>query len=197
MYHDVVLWMMKKDLLVVLHLRVRIVATMEVKARVKGMRERWIRRRTRRRRIVERVDEEERHGKAGDEDDVNRLGGVYYDFHNGLRNGMYRHHNRSKATHENLTDEEDDNDGADPEDEEEEEEREEEEQSDDDDDSGWDTSLEEGGEVDIDDLSPCIISDPGRATPLERRWLAAMSVGKDPEIVGRFELCVSFWRESR
>jgi len=32
-----------------------------------------------------------------------------------------------------------------------------------------------------------IISDPARATPLERRWLAAMSDGKDPEIATRFE----------
>jgi len=66
--------------------------------------------------------------------------------------------------------------------------REEDEQADDEVDSGWDTSLEEAGEVDIDDLSPSIISDPGKATPLERRWLAAMSVGKEPEIERRFEL---------
>jgi len=185
MYHDVVLWMMKKDLLVVSHLRVRIVATMEVKARVKRMRERWIRRRAR------RVAEVERHGKAGGEDEVNRLGGVYYDFHNGSRNGIYRHHNRhnhpigSNDVRENLTDE-GVNDATDAEDEGEE--REEDEQSDDEDDSGWETSLEEGGDVDIDDISPSIISDPGKATHLERRWLAAMSSGKIPGIVRRFEL---------
>jgi hypothetical protein len=40
-------------------------------------------------------------------------------------------------------------------------------QAGDDEDSGWDTSLE-GGDVDIGDLTHCIISDPGRATPLER-----------------------------
>ena len=32
-----------------------------------------------------------------------------------------------------------------------------------------------------------IISDPARAKPLERRWLAGMSEGKDPVIVRRFE----------
>ena len=35
-----------------------------------------------------------------------------------------------------------------------------------------------------------IISDPARAKPLERRWLAGMSEGKDPVIVRRFERCV-------
>jgi len=192
MYHDVVLWMMKKDLLVVSHLRVRIVATMEVKARVKRMRERWIRRRARRGRIAERAAEGGRHGKAGDEDEVNKLGGVYYDFHNGSRKGIYRHHSRHNHTigsndaREKLTDEGVD-DAADPEDEDEGE-REQDEQSDDEDDSGWETSLEEGGEVDIDDISPSIISDPAKARPLERRWLAAMSVGKVPGIARRFEL---------
>jgi hypothetical protein len=123
---------------------------------------------------------------------VNRLGSVYYDFPNGPRNGVYHrrhiHTTGSKDVREDLTDEEDDNGGADPEDEDEDEEDDDDEQSDDAEDSGWDTSLEEGGEVDIDDLSPSIIFDPGKATPLERRWLAAMSFGKDPETVRRFEL---------
>lgn len=33
---------------------------------------------------------------------------------------------------------------------------------------------------------PDMIADPGKPTPMERRWLAAMSIGKDPEIVTRF-----------
>ena len=32
-----------------------------------------------------------------------------------------------------------------------------------------------------------MISDPARATPLERRWLAGMSEGKEPHLVRQFE----------
>lgn len=56
---------------------------------------------------------------------------------------------------------------------------------------------EDYGSSDADDGSeaasdtwPSMIGDPGRATPKERRWLTAMSEGKDPYIVKRFELCV-------
>lgn len=38
-----------------------------------------------------------------------------------------------------------------------------------------------------DNLWPSIIDDPGRATPLQRRWLLMMSNGKDSNIVRRFE----------
>jgi hypothetical protein len=181
MYHDVVLWMMKRDLLVVLHLRVRIVATREVKIRVREMRERWLRRR-KGGRVSKRVEGVHR----DEEEEVNWMGGVYYDF---PTNGVYRrpnHSSGSKDAREDMENEADDNEGTDSEDDDEGG-REEDGQAGDDEDSGWDTSLE-GGDVDIGDLTPCIISDPGRATPLERRWLAAMSVGKDPEIVRRFEL---------
>jgi hypothetical protein len=46
-------------------------------------------------------------------------------------------------------------------------------------DSSWDT--------DNDKNSPSIISDPARATPMQRRWLSAMSEGKDPYVAKRFE----------
>lgn len=39
-----------------------------------------------------------------------------------------------------------------------------------------------------DTISPSMISDPGTASPLERRWLAAMSEGKEEHIARRFEL---------
>lgn len=184
MYHDVVLWMMKKDLLVALHLRVRIVATREVKVRVREMRERWIRRRKRRGMVAVRA-EERPFGEA------EAAYGVYYDFRDGPRNGVRRHDQTrgSRVVWEDLNNEKDGYKGTDLEDEEEEEDTDENEEADQD--SGWDTSLEEG-DNNINDLSACIISDPGKATPLERRWLVAMSVGKDPEIVRRFESCVFF-----
>lgn len=50
----------------------------------------------------------------------------------------------------------------------------------DEDNVGWGTAE--------DTVSPSMISDPGTASPLERRWLAAMSEGKDEHIAKRFEL---------
>jgi hypothetical protein len=52
----------------------------------------------------------------------------------------------------------------------------------------------EWGEAD-DDLTPSLIPDPGRATPLERRWLQAMCVGISGPVVQLFEKWVSilFW----
>jgi hypothetical protein len=53
----------------------------------------------------------------------------------------------------------------------------------------YESDNEEDVEWDIaeDHLWPSMISDPGRATPLQRRWLSAMSEGKDPYIAWRFE----------
>jgi nitrogen permease regulator 3-like protein len=39
-----------------------------------------------------------------------------------------------------------------------------------------------------DNLNPEIISDPSQATAQQRRWLAAMSVGKEPRVARRFAL---------
>jgi nitrogen permease regulator 3-like protein len=50
---------------------------------------------------------------------------------------------------------------------------------DDDDDSGWDTTE--------DHVGPSMISDPGKATPMQRRWLSAMSDGKEFALARRFE----------
>ena len=178
MYHDVVLWMMKRDLLVVLHLRVRIVATMEVKVRVREMRERWIRKRERGGRIATSMEEKpERLSREAEAGDVNVSGGVYYDFRNGPGDGIYRDRNTTASK-----DAADNNGGTDSED------ADEAGELGDGEDSGWDSSLEEGGDVNIGNFTPSIIFEPGKATPLERRWLTAMSAGKDPEIVRRFEL---------
>lgn len=50
-------------------------------------------------------------------------------------------------------------------------------------DSGWESSE--------DAPKSTVIEDPGRATPLQRRWLSAMSEGKEPQIAKRFALCVT------
>lgn len=44
MYHDVVSWMLKRDLLIILHLRIRVVATVEIKERVWAKRQEKLRR---------------------------------------------------------------------------------------------------------------------------------------------------------
>lgn len=58
-------------------------------------------------------------------------------------------------------------------------------------DSGWDTTE--------DHIGASIISEPAKATPMQRKWLAAMSDGKHPDVAKRFELYVScfllrYWR---
>ena len=67
----------------------------------------------------------------------------------------------------------------------------------------WNSSALESGSSDSDeededddeedlildsDFAPSIIHEPGRTTPLERKWLEHMAVGKEPFIVQRFEL---------
>ncbi|KAH6913268.1 nitrogen permease regulator of amino acid transport activity 3-domain-containing protein [Coprinopsis sp. MPI-PUGE-AT-0042] len=44
MYHDVVSWMLKRDLIIILHLRIRVVATVEIKERVWAKRQEKLRR---------------------------------------------------------------------------------------------------------------------------------------------------------
>jgi len=59
----------------------------------------------------------------------------------------------------------------------------------DEDDSGWDTTE--------DHLWPSMINDPGKATPMQRRWLSAMSDGKEPAIAKRFELINQYFDGKR
>jgi hypothetical protein len=49
----------------------------------------------------------------------------------------------------------------------------------DDSNSGWDDEE--------DHTTSTMIDEPGKATPMQRRWLTAMSDGKDPHIAKRFE----------
>jgi hypothetical protein len=64
-------------------------------------------------------------------------------------------------------------------------------------------SEEDSGEENVgwgsseDTLEPSIISDPGTASPLERKWLAAMSDGKDEYIARRFALINQYFDGKR
>jgi hypothetical protein len=64
-------------------------------------------------------------------------------------------------------------------------------------DSDWNEDMDGSGlEGDSDRNSPSIIHDPARATALQKKWLSAMSDGKDPSVAKRFEQYVAyFFRE--
>ena len=175
MYHDVVLWMLKRDMLITLHLHIRVVATRELKVRVRIEREKALA------------------GKVGGTKDRN-LNGLHSEStptendldetpfdvmwlspHRARRHST-RHgsKNSGKSDLSELVIKESDGDDdssrrltdEDPET--------------DEDGLGWDVA--------DDHLFPSMINDPGRATPLQRRWLLAMSEGKEPHIARRFQL---------
>ncbi|TCD64919.1 hypothetical protein EIP91_003455 [Steccherinum ochraceum] len=120
LYHEVVIWMLKRDLLGTLHLRIRVVATPELKEHVRLQRSLAIARKS-------RVGTEEKDGQPIAQSD------------------KAKEHSPSGAV------------------------------------------LESSPSVDWDDPRASIICDPGRATPMERQWLSAMSEGKDEYIRRRFE----------
>lgn len=168
MYHDVILWMLKRDMLVALHLRIRLVATAELKARVKDHRDRKMRTR--------RFSPTSQH-----DDDVNEEefssptapsnGGTFF-----LSPKAARRFARSKDSGRSSISELEfsggvamDKVGSEVESNSEPDEE----------DSGWDTTE--------DHVGPSIINDPGKATPMQRRWLSAMSEGKEPVVARRFE----------
>ena len=179
MYHDVVLWMLKRDMLVTLHLRIRIVATRKLKIRVRIAKENALAKKAGGTRMLERFrsslrQELEAAGGDSDDLDLSPISGTPY---LSLSPRAARRYSRRGSSELLPTEEMDDTDDSrsvtsdeegldEP----------------DDADSGWDTAE--------DHLLPSMISDPGRATPMQRRWLAAMSEGKKPEIAKRFQLSV-------
>jgi nitrogen permease regulator 3-like protein len=183
LYQRVVEWMLKRDLLVGLHLRVRVVAPASLKLRVRDrLQEARLRAQARRRR---RRSSQLGAGRPRDlavivepsSDDMY----VSLSPH-AARERMRRLSSVGSAGRvrplalldaEALEDEEDEDEW----------ERGEE----DDDDVGEEES-------NLDDVEPSVIADPRKATSMQRRWLSAMSDGKDPGIARRFEeWVVSIW----
>ena len=175
MYHDVVVWMLKRDMLVTLHLRIRLVATRELKLRVKAQRDYKLNHKVGKSSFAGR-------GRAHrdlddlDEEDVNPDSTTFYLSPHAARRFTRRISSPASGKSEisELDFGNDDRSGHKIESDESEFEEEE--------DSGWDTSE--------DHFWPSMINDPGKATPMQRRWLSAMSEGKDPVITKRFELYV-------
>ncbi|KAG6374307.1 nitrogen permease regulator of amino acid transport activity 3-domain-containing protein [Boletus reticuloceps] len=179
LYHDVVLWMLKHDLVYNVHLHVRIVATSELKVRVREAHERKLERlggrQVRGRRPSKLLEPESlmdrRPGNAG----ISWLS---------LSPKSARRYTRripsveselgSEATGSYADQEKDDEDVTEESDE---------------DNVGWGTAE--------DTVSPSMIGDPGTASPLERKWLAAMSEGKDEHIARRFELINQYFDGKR
>jgi len=144
LYHDVVTWMLQRDLLVTLHLHIRIIASHEVKLRARLTRER-----NKRRQSSSSVVYSEK-----------RLALLSLS-----RQGFDRESQERSRLSELVFQEDDDDDDNETEG--------------GDDGTGWDTTE--------DSLWPSMIHDPARATPLQRRWLTAMSEGKDQYIAKRFD----------
>ncbi|KAI1796991.1 nitrogen permease regulator of amino acid transport activity 3-domain-containing protein [Ganoderma leucocontextum] len=201
LYLDVVLWMLKRDLLIRLHLRIRIIATEELKKRVRQSWEQHIaRKRSRprahsnsRRRGSVSGRQDRRHGGNSDEktgpDFETASDSSPVEYWVSLSPKSARKQARQRLNEEEERDEDED-EGNDEDDEHHDPEKHDDEDVDEEflssstDEAKWAEYYKDGAE---NDNIPFMIGDPARATPLERRWLAGMSEGKDPHIVRRFE----------
>jgi hypothetical protein len=178
MYHEVVIWMLKRDMLITLHLRIRIVATVELKRRVKEQH--------RESKIVQKLGKINPSGRMQADsvrDAQSSNGSPRNPFHlvrNPLR--FARRISSNESGHSEISElnfqEEDIIDRPDYPGESANSNSELDEE-----DSGWDTTE--------DHLGPSMINDPGKATPMQRRWLSAMSEGIEPAVAKRFERYVA------
>ncbi|KAG7439409.1 uncharacterized protein BT62DRAFT_989550 [Guyanagaster necrorhizus] len=158
-YQSVISRMLKCDLLVALHLRVRILATKELKLRVKHR--------------IEKARAEEANRSLSK---LSREADADTDYSSPIAPGMMWLSLSPKAAHaysRHRPSPESERGQVDADDQEEFEEEEQEW------DSGWDTN--------DDHLTSSIIKDSSRTTPLQRQWLSAMSEGKDAQIAKRFD----------
>ena len=183
MFYDVIRWMLQRDLLVTLHLRVRIVVPAALKARVRRRREEL-------RENGWQTEEEDAFRDRGHKARADS-GGSDGDF--GLfdaptwftRRGPGSQHNGANIgevieppiLEEGITlDEEIEEEAEDAPAEVEAARR-----------------MEDNDEMeeDSEDTETSILADPGRATSVQRRWLQAMSEGKDEHVTRRFDQFVA------
>lgn len=176
LYHDVVLWMLKRDLLITLHLRIRVVATADLKRMARDMKRSNDRRNSRMELKGGRASFVQEHDFFGEDLDLDLDGNleVMRDVNwLSLSPKSARKHSRRlpsvssrPSRHSTFAFEED---------------------------SDYESDGDEKGndseEVDVGwgSKEDTIISDPGRATPLQRKWLSAMSENKEEDIANRFE----------
>lgn len=169
LYHEVVLWMLKRDMLITLHLHIRMVATVRLKERVKFA----AKGRSRDRKNSGRKGHSKLRNQLDADAERSPPGVAWL----ALSPGGARRYTRDSSVggsrnsrlSELILPDDSDSDGR---------RREESE------------TPESQDELDshAEDDEESMINDPGRATTLQRRWLSAMSDGKDnPVLVRRFE----------
>jgi hypothetical protein len=183
MFHEVVRWMLQRDLLVTLHLRVRIVVPAPVKARVRHRREEL--RENRWRTGLDDAFRTRRHRERTTGGEQIEGDFELFDEHPWFTRHGPGSHPSGTSVREVIEppileegielDEEIDDEEAESVGEAEAASRREE---------------EEDGEED-DDNETSILADPGRATAVQRRWLQAMSEGKDELVARRFDQFVT------
>jgi nitrogen permease regulator 3-like protein len=172
LYHDVVLWMLKRDLLITLHLRIRVVATADLKARVRIARDMKRASNGRTRSNNQRSSftvGSDPYGHDMDTDGtLEPMGGINW---LSLSPKSARRQTRRLPSVDSGNSDIVIGDDWD----------EDEKEADDSDeaDIGW------GSKEDT--LWPSMINNPGRATPLQRKWLSSMSKDKEEHIASRFD----------
>ncbi|KAI8980057.1 nitrogen permease regulator of amino acid transport activity 3-domain-containing protein [Trametes punicea] len=195
LYLDVVLWMLKRDLLIRLHLRIRIIATEELKKRV---RKQWEERRARRRSgsRARNITRGRARSRGGDQDDDQRRQSSekagttletvtesspveYWVSMSPKTARLQARQTSSERASAPMAEREGSKEGhldekADDQDEEL--------LSSSADEAKWEEYYRAGGN----DSIPSMISDPARASRLERDWLMAMSEGKDAHVAALF-----------
>jgi hypothetical protein len=177
MFHEVVRWMLQRDLLVTLHLRVRIVVPAALKARVRRRRQElresgWHTREEedgfRTRRHKSRTD------SGGSEGDLELFDTPWFTRRSsGLQNSSASIGEVIEAPipeegiefDEDMEDEEEEAEVA--------------------------SRREDDEEDDDDDYETSILADPRRATSIQRRWMQVMSEGKDELVARRFDQFVT------
>lgn len=182
MYHEIILWMLKRDIVVPLHLRVRLVATSDLKARVKDERNRKMMKGFTRR-------DHRSNPRSTSNDDSTNVKELSPNTLSKNATFFLSHKTARRFTRSKGSDRSDisalDFRGAD-ENEEDAFESVDSNSEPDEEDSGWDTTE--------DHVGPSMIDDPGKATPMQRRWLSAMSEGKAFAIARRFEKYIRFFK---
>ena len=168
LYHEVVLWMLKRDMLITLHLRIRIVATVGLKERVrfaKGrIRDKKSGGRKEQSKLRNQLDTDANYSPPG----VSWLSLSPKSARRYSRQPSVGGSRNSRLSELIFQDDSDDKRR----------------------DAETTESQDENEQSGDDEDEPSIINDPGRATPLQRCWLSAMSDGKDPALGRRFEQCV-------
>ena len=175
MFHEVVRWMLQRDLLVTLHLRIRIVVPAVLKASVRRRRQElresgW---HTGEEDDFQRRRHKSRTDSGGSEGDLDLFDAPWYPRRGpGLQNSSA---NIGEVIEPPIPEEDIVLD----------------EEMDDEESEAGSRREDDEEEDEDDDHETSILADPRRATSVQRRWLQAMSEGKDELVARRFDQFVT------